>query len=124
MSKQNIGKPRFYVDLAQYFRAIGQYKGEYDEAFYFNNDYNGANDGNSSTNPIWYTDKASHPDILSHQSAFGLDPYVFRAPRFQQDGAGNLIRYFGFDNDPTASGEIDPSALDRVVHQGQIGVII
>tara|TARA_R110002020_G_scaffold472472_1_gene700606 strand:- start:23418 stop:24770 length:1353 start_codon:yes stop_codon:yes gene_type:complete len=120
MSKQNIGKPRFYVDLAQYLRAVGQVKSEYDIAFYPNNNYTGQNDGESQTNPLWLTDKSSHPDIITHQSPFGLDPYVFRAPRFQQYEAGNVIRYFAFDQDPSLDDVFNPNVLDKVIHQGQL----
>ena len=96
MAYQNVGTPRFYVDLFQYLKATGNIIKTGHQAYYVDANYAGwANDNNNVTYPAYNADR---DDIYQHP--FGLDPYTFRTLPFQQDGAQWSSRNYSWATDP------------------------
>ena len=96
MAFQNVGKPRFYVDLMQYLRAIGELK--YEETV----DHTPYAYGPEGTHYLNDTSTAEE-----NTNFWGLDPYITRHSSFSTYNTASTSKSFHFDNDPVGLEDTD-----------------
>ena len=87
---QNVGRPRFYVDILQYFKAIG-HKYKAGETGYYLEGTSGSYDEGSLTAPT-----RLESNIFSQTSSpfANVDPYTKRNGLFSEDGCLVLNKFF------------------------------
>ena len=117
---QNVGKPRFYVDLFQYLNAIGQIKHTSFRAHYMDSPYPDVSLPLEFAGTSWPGIYGDRVDQFAHP--FGLDPWKFRTAPFQHDGAVQTQYCFNFDNEPIDASDtfIGSDIQDKTIHPASV----